>query len=203
MIILMVLQILKICGKVKGLTKCSSSFDPFQLKMKMVTCVSINSLLCVCILNCVMPKSSQSSTSLKRIKQSSSLSMISHTPITWIKQIKKTSTAIFNDFQGIHQLEMKDDTIKLKLNINIFDYNKKCKRYDAIGNKDSNGHHSSLIYSDKTNIYIMHIQSDCLEYITSIYFYPRCHLSIQYVVITRRQSSTSKSKTVTVSITLN
>lgn len=98
---------------------------------------------------------------------------------------------------------MKDDTIKLKLNINIFDYNKKCKRYDAIGNKDSNGHHSSLIYSDKTNIYIMHIQSDCLEYITSIYFYPRCHLSIQYVVITRRQSSTSKSKTVTVSITLN
>ena len=73
---------------------------------------------------------------------------------------------------------MKDDTIKLKFNINIFDYNKKCKRYDAIGNKDSNEHHSSLIYSDKTNIYIMHIQSDCFESITSIYFYPRCHLSI-------------------------
>ena len=75
---------------------------------------------------------------------------------------------------------MKDEAIKRKLNINIYDSNDKYKRYDVIdtwiGDEASNEYHNALIYSDKTNIHIMYIQPDDVESITSIYFCPKCHL---------------------------
>ena len=57
---------------------------------------------------------------------------------------------------------MKDEAIKRKLNINIYDYNDKYKRCDVIDtwidDKASNEYHNALIYADKTNIHIMYIQ---------------------------------------------
>ena len=53
-------------------------------------------------------------------------------------------------------------------------------RYDIIdtwiGDEAYNMHHNALIYSDKINIHIMHIQPDGVESITSIYLYSKFHL---------------------------
>ena len=89
---------------------------------------------------------------------------------------KKRAAAVLDEFQGMNQFDMKNDEIKCKLNVNIFNYNDKCKRYDCIetwtGDESNKDYHNALIYSDKHNIYIMYIQLDGVESITSIYFSP-------------------------------
>ena len=38
---------------------------------------------------------------------------------------KKRAIAVLNEFQGMKQYDMKDDSIKCRLNINLIDYNEK------------------------------------------------------------------------------
>ena len=57
-IFFMISRMLKINGKLRVFLMCSSSQDPLWLITKTITCVGIDSLFCVCILNCVMSRSS-------------------------------------------------------------------------------------------------------------------------------------------------
>lgn len=72
---------------------------------------------------------------------------------------KKPATAVFNDFQGMKQYDMRDDAFRRHLNISLFDYNEKYQMYDLIkawvGNPTNTEHHNALIYSYKHNIHIM------------------------------------------------
>ena len=55
-------------------------------------------------------------------------------------------------FQGINQFDMRDDAIKRKLNINIYDCNEAFNRYYVIdtwvGDESKPEYHNALLYSD-------------------------------------------------------
>ena len=205
-IVFMVSRMLKISGKVKGLP------DVF-IKSKSIIVDNEDDHLCWhrFLALCLYPELRNTKKFYIRYRTQSAKSIfLVENGITYSNHMtqadRKRAAAILNDFQGMNQFEMKDEAIKRKLNINIYDYNDKYKISNVIDtwiiDEASNEYHNALIYSDKTNIHIMYIQPDGVESITQSTSVLSV-ISTQYVVITRRQSSTSTSSTVMVSITLN